>query len=70
MDRIIFSNQRHWAVENTPYSLADAIEAKFSEDLRESGLQASIAARGHYSWKIVFQRLFSLYEDVISRFIK
>lgn len=70
MDRIIFSNQRHWAAENTPYSLADAIEAKFSEDLRESGLQASIAAREHYSWKIVFQRLFSVYEDVISRFIK
>jgi alpha-1,6-mannosyltransferase len=70
MDRIIFSNQRHWAAENTPCSLADAIEAKFSEDLRESGLQASIAAREHYSWKIVFQRLFSVYEDVISRFIK
>ena len=70
MDRIIFSNQRHWAAENTPYSLADAIEAKFSEDLRESGLQASIAAREHYSWKIVFQRLFSIYEDVISRFTK
>ena len=70
MDRIIFSNQRHWAAENTPYSLADAIEAKFSEDLRESGLQASIAAREHYSWKVVFQRLFSIYEDVISRFTK
>jgi alpha-1,6-mannosyltransferase len=70
MDRIIFSNQRHWAAENTPYSLADAIEAKFSEDLRESGLQASVAAREHYSWKIVFQRLFSIYEDVISRFTK
>ena len=70
MDRIIFSNQRHWAAENTPCSLADAIEAKFSEDLRESGLQASIAAREHYSWKIVFQRLFSIYEDVISRFTK
>ncbi|HEY5705291.1 MAG TPA: glycosyltransferase [Terrimicrobiaceae bacterium] len=70
MDRIIFSNQRHWAAENTPDSLADAIEAKFSEDLRESGLQASIAAREHYSWKIVFRRLFSIYEDVISRFTK
>jgi alpha-1,6-mannosyltransferase len=70
MDRIIFSNQRHWAAENTPYSLADAIEAKFSEDLRESGMQASIAARERYSWKIVFQRLFSLYEEVISRFTK
>jgi alpha-1,6-mannosyltransferase len=70
MDRIILSNQRHWAAENTPYSLADAIEAKFGEDLRESGLQASIAAREHYSWKIVFQRLFSVYEEVISRFTK
>ena len=70
MDRIIFPSQRHWAVENTPHSLAEAIEAKFSEDLRESGLRASIAAREHYSWKIVFQRLFSLYEDVISRFAK
>jgi len=70
MDRIIFSNQQHWAAENTPTSLADAIEAKFGEDLRESGLQASVAAREHYSWKTVFQRLFSLYEEVISRFTK
>ena len=70
MDRIIFSNQQHWAAENTPSSLADAIEAKFGEDLRESGLQASVAAREHYSWKIVFQRLFSLYEEVIARFTR
>ncbi len=70
MDRIIFSNQRHWAAQNTPDSLADAIEAKFSEDLHEAGLEASIAAREHYSWKIVFQRIFSLYEEVISGFTK
>jgi alpha-1,6-mannosyltransferase len=70
MDRIIFSNQGHWAAENTPASLAAAIEAKFSEDLREAGLQASIAAREHYSWKIVFERIFSLYEEVISGFTK
>ena len=70
MDRIIFPNQRHWAIDNTPGSLAEAIEAKFSDDLRECGLEASIAAREHYSWKIVFQRLFSLYEDVLLRFAK
>jgi alpha-1,6-mannosyltransferase len=70
MDRIIFTNQHHWAAENTPYSLADAIEAKFSEDLHQTGLQASIAAREQYSWKIVFERIFSLYEEVISRFTK
>jgi alpha-1,6-mannosyltransferase len=70
MDRIIFPNQEHWALDNTPRSLAEAIDAKFSEDLRESGLKASIAAREHYSWKIVFQRLFSIYEDVVLRFAK
>jgi alpha-1,6-mannosyltransferase len=70
MDRIIFPNQRHWALENTAGSLADAIEAKFSENLRESGLKASITAREHYSWKIVFERLFSLYQEVISGFAK
>ncbi|HEY5953455.1 MAG TPA: glycosyltransferase [Terrimicrobiaceae bacterium] len=70
MDRIIFSNQRHWAAQNTANSLAEAIEAKFGEDLRETGLQASIAAREHYSWKVVFQRIFSLYEEVVSAFTK
>ncbi|HEY5741007.1 MAG TPA: glycosyltransferase [Terrimicrobiaceae bacterium] len=70
MDRIVFSNQHHWAAENTPDSLADAIQAKFSEDLRATGLQASAAAREHYSWKTVFKRLFSLYEEVISHFSK
>jgi alpha-1,6-mannosyltransferase len=70
MDRIIFSNQRHWAGENTPYSLADAIEAKFSEDLRETGLRASMAAREHYSWNVVFERIFSFYEEVVDSFTK
>jgi alpha-1,6-mannosyltransferase len=70
MDRIIFSNQRHWAAQNSANSLAEAIEAKFGEDLRETGLQASIAARKHYSWKVVFQRIFSLYEEVVSAFTK
>jgi alpha-1,6-mannosyltransferase len=70
MDRIIFSNQRHWAAENTPDSLAAAIEAKFGEDLYETGLQASMAAREHYSWKMVFQRIFSLYEEVVAGFSK
>jgi hypothetical protein len=34
------------------------------------GLRASIAAREHYSWKIVFKRIFALYEEVISGFVK
>lgn len=66
MDRIIFSNQAQWASENSPLSLADAIEAKFHEDLRKSGLIASQTARHQYSWKTVFSRLFSIYDDVIA----
>jgi alpha-1,6-mannosyltransferase len=68
MDRIIFSNQSHWAAENTASSLADAIEAKFSEDLQQVGLLASMAAREHYSWKVVFERIFSFYEEVIANY--
>jgi len=70
MDRIIFSHQHHWAAENTPQSLAEAIESKFTDNIRQMGLQASIAARQKYSWKTVFDRLFSIYEDVVERFEK
>ncbi len=68
MDRIIFSNQQQWASENTPGSLATAIEAKCQQDLEAIGLQASKAARERYSWKTVFARLFGLYGDVISTY--
>lgn len=68
MDRIIFSNQTNWARENTPASLADAIEAKFSEDLREVGRRASVTARTKYSWNTVFSRIFGIYEDVIAQY--
>lgn len=68
MDRIIFSNQQHWASENTPESLASAIEVKCQQDLQAIGLQASLTARESYSWKTVFGRLFGIYEDVISHY--
>lgn len=68
MDRIIFSNQQQWATENTPESLATAIEAKCGQDLKAIGLQTSIAARERYSWKTVFGRLFNIYEDVITHY--
>lgn len=68
MDRIIFSNQSQWAEENTPESLANAIDAKFEQDIAHIGRQASEAARGRYSWKSVFGRLFAIYEDVIENY--
>ncbi len=70
MDRIIFSQQTQWATENTPAALADAIEAKFTLDLKEAGRMASEAVRQKYSWKSVFERLFAVYDDVITGYSK
>jgi len=66
MDRIIFSDQQHWANENSPAALADAIDAKFRTDLREAGLRASSEARSRYSWRTVFAHLLDIYSDVIA----
>lgn len=68
MDRIIFANQLHWAAQNTPASLATAIDAMFNQDLRKVGLLASQTARRHYSWKTVFERIFGVYDEVITNF--
>lgn len=68
MDRIIFSDQKQWATENTPAALAEAIEGKFTIDLRAAGLRASEEARGRYSWKTVFSRLIDVYSDVVARY--
>jgi alpha-1,6-mannosyltransferase len=68
MDRIIFSDQKQWATENTPAALAEAIEGKFTIDLRAAGLRASEEARGRYSWKTVFSRLMDVYSDVVGRY--
>ena len=68
MDRIIFSDQEFWAAENSPAALADAIESKFTLDLRESGLKASAEARSRYSWSTVFSRLFEIYDRVVVNF--
>lgn len=65
MDRIIFSDQQLWAAENSPAALADAIESKFTLDLRSAGLKASAEARGRYSWSTVFSRLFDIYARVV-----
>jgi alpha-1,6-mannosyltransferase len=68
MDRIIFSDQKQWATENSPAALAEAIDGKFTIDLRAAGLRASEEARGRYSWRIVFSRLMDIYSDVVARY--
>jgi len=65
MDRIIFSDQRHWAEENTAASLADAIRKTCCGDLRGEGQAASETVRARYSWNLVFQRLFGIYREAV-----
>jgi alpha-1,6-mannosyltransferase len=70
MDRIIFSDQMLWADHNSPEALADAIDGKFQHDLRAAGLSASDRVRRQYSWQNTFERLFSIYGDVIGKYRK
>jgi alpha-1,6-mannosyltransferase len=65
MDRIIFSDQRHWAPENTASSLAESIAQVCDGDLRAAGRAASEAVRMRYSWDRVFGRLFEIYREAI-----
>ena len=68
MDRIIFTDQKPWAMTNSPEALADAIEDKFTQDLRVVGLRASEEARQRYSWNTVFTRMMAFYSDVVKRY--
>jgi len=68
MDRIIFNDQKQWAMENSPAALAEAIERKFTQDLPAAGLHASQEARERYSWNSVFARQFDIYTDVANHY--
>lgn len=68
MDRIVFSDQRHWARENKAHSLAEAIERACEGDLRAEGCAASEAVRLRYSWNLVFDRLFGIYRDAVAAY--
>ena len=68
MDRIIFSNQTHWARENTPAALADAIAAEAATDLSAAGAAAGLTVRERYGWHTIFARLFSIYRQVIAEY--
>jgi len=65
MDRIVFSDQTHWADENSPASLAQAIERTSREDLISMGKLASERVLQRYDWERVFARLLSIYEECL-----
>ena len=67
MDRIIFTDQAHWAAENSPEALAEAIRTMAKRDLAADGKAAAARVRESYSWDRVFERLFAVYEEVIGK---
>lgn len=68
MDRIVFTTQAHWAAENTPAALAEAIDAATRTDLRAAGLAASRTVRERFAWPMIFDRLFAIYRTVIAEY--
>jgi alpha-1,6-mannosyltransferase len=64
MDRIIFTDQKHWAVENSPASLGAAILRASTRDLDAIGNALARHVADRYSWKLVFDRIFGVYREV------
>ena len=64
MDRIIFTDQKHWAAENSPGALAEAIRAMTGRDLGPEGREAAARVHRFYGWDRVFERLFGVYGEV------
>jgi len=61
MDRIILTDQTHWAEENSPDSLAAAILESKKLDLAQIGEAASQQVAKRYSWRRVFRQMFDIY---------
>ncbi len=64
MDRIIFTDQKHWAAENSPAGLAEAIRAMAGRNLKHEGQEAAARVHQFYGWDHVFERLFGVYAEV------
>ncbi len=67
MDRIVFAGLEDWAGENSPVALADAIERMSRRDLRALGRVAAAEVTARYDWSVAFERIFSIYDEIISR---
>ncbi|HEY0368107.1 MAG TPA: glycosyltransferase, partial [Chthoniobacterales bacterium] len=66
MDEVILHDQTDWATEATAAGLTRAIERMAARrDLRALGAAAAQAVAERYSWTAVFERIFSVYDDVV-----
>lgn len=65
MDGIVFSGSEHWAGEDDAEALSEAIVSICHADLKEAAMEAAAHVRSHYDWKHVFERLFTIYQEII-----
>lgn len=65
MDRIIFTDQSHWAKENSPDALAEAILRITQSNLRNAGRQAAERVHADFSWTNIFAKQLDHYQRVI-----
>jgi alpha-1,6-mannosyltransferase len=67
MDRIILSDQTHWACDNSSEALTAAILEMSSVDLDAIGNKVAKQVAARYSWRKVFGQMFDVYQELRSR---
>lgn len=66
MDRIVFSGLEYWSEKDDEDSLAKAISSICAADLKKEAIEAARYVKNHYDWKNVFDRLFTIYQEIIT----
>jgi alpha-1,6-mannosyltransferase len=68
MDRLIQSDQTHWALHNSPEALATAIKQTLADTPAADRKLLHTKIARQFGWSDVFRRLFDVYRNVITEF--
>jgi len=68
LEDVIFHDRSGWARENSPESLAEAIETFSAKDLSMFGSKAAAVAAKKHAWPRVFDRLLCIYREVCAHY--
>jgi alpha-1,6-mannosyltransferase len=68
LEDVVFHDRSGWAHENSPESLAEAIERFSAKDLSMLGSKAAAVAAKKHAWPRVFDRLLCIYCEVCANY--
>jgi alpha-1,6-mannosyltransferase len=68
LEDVVFHDRSGWADENSPGSLAEAIERFSAKDLSMLGSKAAAVAAKKHAWPGVFDRLLCIYSEVCANY--